>query len=255
MTEVLLFILLFLGGSAFGSFYFTLYLRFTDSRFESVFKILVSPSSCPFCGEKISVFFLTPVLGYFFSGGKCGKCGKQISLQYLFSEILSGIVFVLVFSYFKGNWMFIPVFLVTISSVTLSLVDLKKRIIPDIFIIMVLLFSIPVVLFQPVPADNLYGFLFMTGVFGAILLLFPGSFGGGDFKYAAVIGLFLGLELSVLAFEVSVISGAVAGTIYGYATGRGLRAKIPFGPFLAFGLFVSIFYGSRIILMYHGLFR
>ena len=87
-----------------------------------------------------------------------------------------------------------------------------------------------------------------------ILFLFPGSFGGGDVKFASVIGFFLGFEYSIVALEISLISGAVIGVIYGMKTGMKLKMKIPFGPFLSLGLIVSFFFGREILLLYYKFF-
>ena len=60
------------------------------------------------------------------------------------------------------------------------------------------------------------------------------GFGMGDVKLLAAIGLFLGFYGVLVLFVASVI-GAVFGIVAGARSSEGLAAKIPFGPFLAFG--------------------
>lgn len=83
-----------------------------------------------------------------------------------------------------------------------------------------------------------------------ILLIFPGSFGGGDLKYAAAIGFFLGLDLSIIALEASLISGALSGLIYSAVKKTGLRIKIPFAPFLTIGFITAFYLGKEIMFLY-----
>jgi leader peptidase (prepilin peptidase)/N-methyltransferase len=75
------------------------------------------------------------------------------------------------------------------------------------------------------------------------MLLFPGGFGGGDLKYAAAIGFFIGWELSIVAVETALVTGALAGTVYALLTRKGLRIRFPFAPFLALGFAVAVLYG------------
>lgn len=51
--------------------------------------ILSGRSRCDHCNEVISPFFLVPVFGYFFSGGKCLKCKSKISPIYPVEESVS----------------------------------------------------------------------------------------------------------------------------------------------------------------------
>jgi leader peptidase (prepilin peptidase)/N-methyltransferase len=93
----------------------------------------------------------------------------------------------------------------------------------------------------------------MFAFFALILLAFPGGFGGGDLKFASAIGLFCGWELSIVAVEAALISGAVAGAAYAAITRKGLRIRFPFAPFLALGFGVAVLYGRDIILLYKNL--
>jgi prepilin signal peptidase PulO-like enzyme (type II secretory pathway) len=100
----------------------------------------------------------------------------------------------------------------------------------------------------------LYGLLLAGGFFLITALIFPGGFGGGNLKLSSAIGLFLGIELCVVALEASLLIGTVFGVSYALISGKGLRIKIPFAPFLAAGLIVSYFFGRKILLYYYGQF-
>ena len=80
---------------------------------------------------------------------------------------------------------------------------------------------------------------------------FPGAFGGGDLKLGSAIGLLAGLEMSIVVLEVSLVSGAITGVIFALKTGKSLKTKIPFAPFLTLGLVVALLYGRDILLVYY----
>ena len=78
----------------------------------------------------------------------------------------------------------------------------------------------------------------------------PVAMGFGDVKLAALLGVVLGWERLLVALFAAVLIGAVIGVV-GRALG-GTR-MIPFGPFLALGGVLALFYGATWIDLYLGL--
>jgi leader peptidase (prepilin peptidase)/N-methyltransferase len=80
------------------------------------------------------------------------------------------------------------------------------------------------------------------------------AMGGGDIKLAAFMGLLLGWKLLIAAFAFAIMSGGLLAAgmlLVKRATGnyeRGL--KLQFGPFLALGTYVAIFFGNALIEWY-----
>lgn len=76
------------------------------------------------------------------------------------------------------------------------------------------------------------------------------AMGFGDVKLAAVIGAFLGWQNLLVAVVVAVFTGAIIGVIQ-----LALKSenRIKFGPFLAFGALVALFWGEHLISSYKGL--
>ena len=123
-------------------------------------------------------------------------------------------------------------------------------IIPNSLLIVLLLLSIyPTILSENIFL-NLYGALFLFSFFLIILLIFPGSFGFGDIKYATIIGFLVGLEQSIIVLESSLIIGSILGVIYALKNKKKLMSKIAFGPFLTIGGFISFIWGREIIVLY-----
>ena len=76
------------------------------------------------------------------------------------------------------------------------------------------------------------------------------AMGRGDLKFLAAIGAFLGWR-GVLF---SIFAGSVVGSVVGLATlliGRRVwSAKLPFGPYLAFGALTWMFFGEKFVQWY-----
>ncbi|MFC1669792.1 prepilin peptidase [Spirochaetota bacterium] len=245
------YIFLFFIGALWGSFFYTLALRYADGSLkENVLKALFSSSKCPLCKERINPLYLVPFLGFIIQKGKCKKCGGRISILYPAFEILFGIILLLIIIEYGLSLYSINIFFLVCVALTISIIDIKTLIIPGSLVITFGILSIYPVIYNFTFLNNLYGFLLMFLFFIIILLIFPGAFGGGDVKFASVIGLLFGLEYSIVVLETALISGALVGTIYALKTKKSFRTKIPFGPFLAFGIIIAFLYGREIILIY-----
>ncbi len=79
------------------------------------------------------------------------------------------------------------------------------------------------------------------------------AMGRGDLKFLAAIGAFLGWR----AVLFSVFAGSLAGSLVGLGTmligKRVWSAKLPFGPYLAFGALLWMFYGDALVRWYFGM--
>jgi leader peptidase (prepilin peptidase)/N-methyltransferase len=81
------------------------------------------------------------------------------------------------------------------------------------------------------------------------------AMGRGDLKFLAAIGSFLGWR----AVLFSLFAGSLLGSIIGLITlvvGKPVwSAKLPFGPYLAFGALTWMFFGETFLHWYTGLMR
>jgi leader peptidase (prepilin peptidase)/N-methyltransferase len=206
------------------------------------------------CGAPVSPFHIIPIAGYFIAKGKCPSCGARFSPAYPAAEILSGTLMVLT-AYTTG---ISPVtlcdylFIMTVLSAAVT--DMKSMTIPHTHIILAIILSIYPVADSGEWLSALGGMLLLGIIFFLIIIVFPGGFGGGDLKLAAVIGFFLHFDHSIVALEGALVIGSVIGVAYALITRKGLRIRIPFAPFLAIGLLVAYFFGDKILMHYYGLF-
>jgi leader peptidase (prepilin peptidase)/N-methyltransferase len=74
--------------------------------------------------------------------------------------------------------------------------------------------------------------------------------GGGDIKLIAMIGAWMGWRPLPIVVLISALAGTLIGGIFIVASGKGARARIPFGPFLALGALIYLFFGNEIIIWY-----
>ncbi len=109
---------------------------------------------------------------------------------------------------------------------------------------------------------HLFELLFSYFLFPFILLFTPSGWektddneeiptwiGWGDLRIALFIGLSLGIIHSIVSFGIAYIVGSIFGIIYLIVKGKSetLQNQVPFGPFLAIGWLVSIFYHEEIL--------
>ncbi len=153
-----------------------------------------------------------------------------------------------------------PVLFLISSLIVITFIDLEHMIIPDIITIPGTFLGIALSLFIPDPFFRLERLGLMNSLTGAItgfLLFFiiailgswifrKEAMGGGDVKLMAMVGAFTGWKGVIL----TTFAGSLIGSIAGIAII--LRKKtqdtvIPFGPYLAAGAVVSIFYGQEIM--------
>ena len=87
--NIFLYIILFIIGSLFGSFYTLAVYRIPKGQ-----DITHTRSYCPKCNHKLSFLDLIPVFSYIFLRGKCRYCKEKIRPRYFIIELISGISFV-----------------------------------------------------------------------------------------------------------------------------------------------------------------
>jgi leader peptidase (prepilin peptidase) / N-methyltransferase len=143
--------------------------------------------------------------------------------------------------------------------VVITFIDLDHQIIPDVISLPGIAVGLAFSLVSPLvtPMDALLGVLAGGGVLLAVAWLYQTlrgqeGMGGGDVKLLAMIGAFLGWQ----SIFVTLFVGSVIGSLIGVAVMAYQRADtklaIPFGPFLACGALVYLFFGDRILAFYFG---
>ncbi len=212
-----------------------------------------SRSYCPHCEARLTARDNVPVLSYVLLRGKCRHCGEPISPRYPLVELATGVLFFLV-----GGWLgLVPelavdlVFVATLITVTAA--DIEHRIIPNQVLIAAVAVGAPLQAW--VRPDEWVTWALAAAIgFGVMLLIalaYPRGMGMGDVKLAGVMGLFLGRSLGpamMIAFLAGTIVGIGVMMRKGIAEGR--KTAVPFGPFMALGGIVAMFWGESLVDLY-----
>ena len=94
--NIFLYIIIFIIGSLFGSFFTLAVYRIPKKQ-----DIIHTHSYCPNCNHKLGLLDLFPIISYIALRGKCRYCKEKIRPRYFILEILSGTLFI-AFAYLIG---------------------------------------------------------------------------------------------------------------------------------------------------------
>ncbi len=233
------------GGLVAGSFFNVVIARLP--RHES----LVRPGSrCPHCGHPVRPYDNVPVFSWLILRGRCRDCGEPISARYPLVELVTAALFAAVVIDTGANeHVWLGLALVSVL-VPVAFIDLDHRIIPNAIVLPGAVAAIAIVAAtEPSElSEHLIAGAAAAGFLLLAVLAYPRGMGMGDVKLAGVLGLYLGRSVGP-AMLVALLSGTIVGVVIiarkGAAEGR--KTAVPFGPFLALGGLVGLFFGPDIV--------
>ncbi|MFH0852060.1 MAG: prepilin peptidase [bacterium] len=274
--DYLFYILVFSIGVSVGSFLNVLILRLSHDEG------IGGRSACPKCGHQLAWHDLIPVFSFIFLRGRCRYCGMKISWQYPIVELVTGILFVLIFSKFfplggtisqfpnfpiSGLLFTVYCLLLTSCLIVIFVSDLKYFIIPDKVIIVAVMGTLLYKLFEILDfgywdlfgiwdlgfgiwRPSLFSLLSAVGAcvfFLLIVLVTRGrGMGLGDVKMAFLMGLVLGWPKILPVLLLAFVSGALVGLALIVAGRAKMKSEIPFGTFLSVSTFFMLIWGSAL---------
>jgi leader peptidase (prepilin peptidase)/N-methyltransferase len=214
-------------------------------------------SHCPSCDTQLANRDNVPLLSWVLLRGRCRTCQTRISARYPLVELACAALFAATAVRFGFSYA-LPGYLVLAAGLlALSVIDFEHKLLPN-KILYPTGYAVGFLLFLAALAEAeprrivwaLIGAAGSFGLFFALHMISPGGMAFGDVRLSFVLGMgvgWLGLGLVPLLFFVAFLSSAVVGVVYAVTSGRGLKAAIPFGPFLAFGAEVAIFVGRPLV--------
>jgi leader peptidase (prepilin peptidase)/N-methyltransferase len=232
-------------GLALGSF-----LNVVAARVPLRRSIVSPPSACMSCAERIAWYDNVPLVSWALLRGRCRHCRTRIPFRYpavelLTALLLAGCVLAFALTAYTAVAAAFCVVLVAVSAI-----DLEHRIIPNRIVVPAAAVALVAqTLLDPSPEWAL-GALGASGFLFAAALAYPAGMGMGDVKLALLMGAVLGRTVSV-----GLMAGMLAAmlpSIYLFARhGQAARKMgIPFGPFLAIGSVVALFWGHDLLHAY-----
>jgi len=248
-----------LVGLAVGSF-----LTVVVYRVPRKMSILKPRSRCPACDVQIRNVDNIPVVSWIVRRGRCRGCGAKISARYPITELATAALFVSAAVEYQDDLYIaamMALFYATLLAV--SLIDLEHKIIPNRIVYPSAIFFPVLIVIGALLGKDLsaahaaIGALAYGGVLFLVWLVYPKGMGMGDVKLAIVIGAVLGslgFELVPVAAMLAFFLGALGGILAMAVGAKGRKSAIPFGPFMASGAVLSVFFGAQIADRYLGLF-
>ena len=250
-------------------------------REESV----VRPGShCPKCNAPIKWYQNIPIVSWCCLRGRCANCHQPISIRYTVVELLGGILFLMAYLQWampsilrqmpilglvpaSDMWLVAAEWLVITGLILGSFIDLEHFYLPDRVTIGGMVLGVPLSFLVPelqCQTDRLIalywslggmaaGFLFLWGVGAFFSKLFKKeALGFGDVKLIGAVGAFFGPVAVLFTTILSSLVGSIIGLIL-VARGRaklGGFTAVPYGPFLAIGALVWMYWGPALVEWY-----
>jgi leader peptidase (prepilin peptidase)/N-methyltransferase len=257
----------FAWGACIGSF-----LNVCVYRIPRELSVVTPRSFCPHCHKQIAWYHNIPLFSFIFLGAKCAYCGGKISPRYFLVELLTAVLFLLVWFKFDladgprrfhldpiVHWQLVPIYWLVIMGLILgTFVDFEYMIIPDrvtiggIFAGLALSALVPALhdetgilrglMMSAMGAAIGWGILWSVATLGTMVLK-KEAMGFGDVKLMGAIGAFLGWRAVLFTIMISSFAGSVVGVTLVLMRKREMQGRIPYGPYLALAALLWIFWG------------
>jgi len=202
--------------------------------------ITLPASHCVHCLHSLRWYHNIPLFSWLFLRAKCSFCKAPISFQYPLIEALSAFLYVCAWLQTHDLFQALIVGTVFTLLLSLSLIDLRYKAVPDALSLPALFISFlasnPLVSFEN-------GLMFMGGF--ALLRMSLSSalkkevMGEADIIIAGIMGALLGIKLGLLAIYLSAVIALLA-----FMLVRKKGYELPFIPFLSAGLFITWFWSD-----------
>lgn len=260
MTSPLMYsISIFIFGAIAGSF-----LNVCIYRVPRGESLVLPASHCPQCGAAVRAYDNIPILSYLILGGNCRACKARISPKYPAVEFISALLTLFLFLKFGFSLTFVFLFVLCAALIVITFIDLEHRIIPDVisipgialgFIFSFFIDDLSMLNRTLGWSNSLIGIIAGGGSLLAVAFVYQlitkkEGMGGGDIKLLAMMGAFLGWKSVPFIVFASSLLGSVIGITLMLVQKKDAKLAIPFGPFLALGAVIYIFFGKQLIQWY-----
>ncbi len=268
-------IYIFVFGALIGSFLNVCIYRLPIGR-----SIVIPSSACTSCGQPVKWFMNIPVISYFILRGRCDTCFSSFSIRYAAIEFLNAVIYLLLFWKLGFGLEFIGWAIFSSCLIIIFFVDYDHWLILDSITFPMTIFGMVFhtfagkfsfydsFLFLLLPTfektENQFVLNFLDSLSGMLLgylffalIAFWGAvffkqeaMGGGDIKFAVLIGAFLGCDKAFTAFLLSFFIGFVFVIPLLLKHKNFSKKPVPFGTFMAIAAFIVIFFELNFFSLY-----
>lgn len=264
-------------GLAIGSF-----LAAAAYRVPRGMSLLGPGSHCPACQHPLSITDLVPVFSYLLRRGKCAYCSTAISWRYPAIEAFTALVTLALFVRHGPGWAFGVYSVLTYLAIVLAVIDIEHQRLPNVLTVTGIVLGVlanvgwywaggAAVALNPAPGwehvwhgafidpvswgsyeifapqfspwHSLLGIVTGGGLLWLVAVVSRGGMGGGDVKYLAAIGGFMGPGAALAVLFIASALGAIVGIALIAFRKMSRRTPIPFGPFLSLAVIVMALIG------------
>jgi leader peptidase (prepilin peptidase)/N-methyltransferase len=209
---------------------------------------LVRPrSSCMSCGAPIAWYDNVPVISWALLRGRCRSCGTRISAVYPAVELVTAVLVVacVVDFGFTARAAIAAFFCAVL--VVVSAIDLEHRIIPNRIVLPAAAICLAAqTALEPSPEWALAAL--GASVFLLVAALaYPGGMGMGDVKLALLLGAVLGRTVPVALMAGMLLALVPSAVLLARHGSKARKMGVPFGPFLALGSVLALFWGDEAV--------
>jgi leader peptidase (prepilin peptidase)/N-methyltransferase len=237
-----------LFGAVIGSF-----LNVCIYRLPRGASVVWPASACPACGRSLAWFDNIPVVSYLALAGRCRSCREPISVRYPIVEALTALMFA------GAWWLYGPSLLLAArlifggALIVLFAIDLEHHLLPNAITLPGIVIGFVFSLFtEPGWLASLIGILIGGGILYATAEAYyrvrgEEGLGMGDVKMLAMVGAFLGWQLTFMTLMLASLAGSVIGGALIVLQRGGMKTALPFGTFLAVGAALAATVGGPLL--------
>lgn len=235
------------------------FLNVVIQRLPAGFSLVRPRSRCDVCLRELQWRDLIPVIAYLLLRGRCRYCQYRIPIFHLVTEILYPIIAGVLYLIHGLSWVFLSYAIFAAILMCIGFIDWRNLVIPNSLVVTG--FAVAAIYHFFIEASELMQIalglvsglfiLWLAGVIGKFLF-HKESMGGGDIKFAAMLGFFAGWQGILLIVWIASLAGAIYG-IAGIFKGRKDKEnKIPFGSFLSIAAIVYLLPGDSVFVSWIG---
>ena len=223
--------------------------------------IVFPPSACESCKRELSWYENLPIVSWVVLGARCRTCNTRLSFKHPLIEALTAAMFGAAAWYYGPSALLASRLVFGCALIVLFAIDLEHHLLPNV----VTLPGIAVGLaFSFVTEPGWFASLIGAVVGGGTLWLIAEAYyrvrhedglGMGDVKMLAMIGAFIGWQLTLVTLMMASFAGALVGLVVIALRKGDMKYALPFGTFLALGAALAVTVGPGLVGWYLGFYK
>jgi len=220
-------------------------------------KSIVWPASaCESCRRELSWYENLPIVSWVVLGAKCRTCRAPLSIRHPIVEALTAIMFGTAAWYYGPTLLLASRLVFGCALIVLFAIDLEHHLLPNAITLPGILVGVA---FSLVTEPGWFASVVGAVVGGGMLWLIAEGYyrlrheeglGMGDVKMLAMIGAFIGWQLTIVTLMMASVAGSVVGIALIAARKGDMKYALPFGTFLAMGAALAATVGPGLLSWY-----